>query len=67
METDPPEEAARAELERVRARLTSLVERRLAFGLSADEEAEYRRLTEIERELLRKVQPPPPGDEGTTT
>jgi hypothetical protein len=61
MDTDPPEDAARAELERVRARLTSLVERRLAFGLTPDEEAEYRQLTDVERELLRKLQPPEDG------
>jgi len=52
----PPEGPARADLARVRAQLTSLVERRLTFGLTPDEEAEYRRLTELERELL-----PEPG------
>ena len=55
METDPPDPAARAQLARVRARLTSLVERRLQFGLTPDEDADYQRLTGVERELLRVV------------
>ena len=55
METNPPDPAARAQLARVRARLTSLVERRLQFGLTPDEEADYQRLTGVERELLRVV------------
>jgi hypothetical protein len=62
MADDPPERAARPELAHVRAQLTSLVERRLAFGLTPEEEAEYRRLTELERDLLR--QSAAPGDDG---
>ncbi len=54
----PPEGAERAELEHVRAQLTGLVERRLMFGLTPDEEAAYRRLTEVERDLLRRVGTP---------
>ena len=55
METNPPDPAARAQLARVRARLTSLVERRLQFGLTPDEEADYQRLAGVERELLRAI------------
>ncbi|HZQ57399.1 MAG TPA: hypothetical protein VFA84_05170 [Acidimicrobiales bacterium] len=67
----PPEGPARPDLAHVRAQLTSLVERRLTFGLTPDEEAEYRRLTELERELLREPgaladeRDDPPGPAGT--
>ena len=52
----PPEDALRAELEHVRAQLTNLVERRLASGLTPEEDGEYRRLTNLERDLLRSLE-----------
>ena len=54
MADNPPEGTVRPELAHVRAQLTSLVERRLTFGLTPDEGAEYQRLTELERDLLRE-------------
>ena len=65
MADTPPEEPTRPELDHVRAQLTSLVERRLTFGLTPDEEAEYRRLTEVERDLLRQAGTPPDEPAGS--
>jgi hypothetical protein len=64
MADNPPEGPARPDLAHVRAQLTSLVERRLAFGLTPEEEAEYRRLTEVERDLLRQAAPPRDDGDG---
>jgi hypothetical protein len=63
MESNPTEAELRSQLARVRAGLTTLVERRLQFGLTPGEEADYRRLTNLERELLRSLdEGDAPGD-----